>query len=88
MCQGVATASPRSPDSEISHADAIDRAVERASKTLRHLAWVEVKEQRGEIENGKIRHYQVILKDCVFRIKTRFDLKTWTYRSSVAFNNG
>lgn len=48
--------------SEISHADAIDRAVERAAKTLRHLAWVEVKEQRGEIEGGKIKHYQVIIK--------------------------
>ena len=48
--------------SEISHADAIDRAIERAAKTLRHLAWVEVKEQRGEIENGKIKHYQVIIK--------------------------
>jgi hypothetical protein len=48
--------------SEISHADAIEKAVERASKTLRHLAWLEVKEQRGEIENGKIAHYQVILK--------------------------
>lgn len=48
--------------SEISHADAIDRAIERASKTLRHLAWVEVKEQRGEIEDGEIKHYQVILK--------------------------
>lgn len=46
----------------ISHADAIDRAVERASKTLHHLAWVEVKEQRGEIEDGKIKHYQVIMK--------------------------
>lgn len=48
--------------SEISHADAIDRAIERASKTLRHLAWFEVKEQRGEIANGKIKYYQVILK--------------------------
>jgi hypothetical protein len=48
--------------SEISHADAIEKAVERASKTLRHLAWLEVKEQRGEIENGKIAHYQVTLK--------------------------
>jgi flavin-binding protein dodecin len=48
--------------SEISHADAIEKAVERASKTLRHLAWLEVKEQRAEIEGGKIRHYQVILK--------------------------
>ena len=48
--------------SEISHADAIDRAVERASQTLRHLAWVEVHDQRGEIEGGKIKYYQVILK--------------------------
>jgi flavin-binding protein dodecin len=48
--------------SEVSHSDAIDRAVERAAKTLRHLAWVEVKEQRGEIEGGKIKHYQVIIK--------------------------
>lgn len=48
--------------SKISHADAIDRAVERAAKTLRHLAWFEVKEQRGEIEKGEIKHYQVIIK--------------------------
>jgi dodecin len=48
--------------SEISHADAIEKAVERASKTLRHLAWLEVKEQRAEISDGKIAHYQVILK--------------------------
>ncbi len=48
--------------SQISHADAIEKAVERASKTLRHLAWLEVKEQRAEIENGKIMHYQVIIK--------------------------
>jgi dodecin len=48
--------------SRTSHADAIEKAVERASKTLRNLAWLEVKEQRAEIENGKIAYYQVILK--------------------------
>jgi dodecin len=48
--------------SEKSHADAIEKAIERASKTLKHLAWFEVKEQRGEIESGTIKHYQVILK--------------------------
>jgi flavin-binding protein dodecin len=48
--------------SQISHADAIEKAIERASQTLRHLAWFEVKEQRGEIENGKVAHYQVIMK--------------------------
>src|ERR1700742_3293899 len=48
--------------SEISHADAIEKAIEQASKTLRHMAWLEVVEQRAEIENGTIMHYQVILK--------------------------
>jgi dodecin len=48
--------------SEISHADAIEKAITRASQTLKYLAWVEVKEQRGEIEGGKIKHFQVILK--------------------------
>jgi dodecin len=48
--------------SEVSHADAIAKAVERASKTLRHLTWLEVKEQRGEIEGGKIKQYQVVIK--------------------------
>lgn len=48
--------------SEISHADAIERAVKRASTTLRHLAWLEVKEQRAEIEGRKIANYQVVLK--------------------------
>jgi dodecin len=48
--------------SEVSNADAIDKAMERASKTLRHLGWVEVKKQQGEIEGGKIKQYQVALK--------------------------
>jgi dodecin len=48
--------------SEISHADAIEKAVERASKTLRHLAWLEVKEQRAEIVGSKIQNYQVVMK--------------------------
>ena len=48
--------------SQISHADAIEKAVERASQTIRNLAWLDVKEQRAEIENGKIADYQVVLK--------------------------
>jgi hypothetical protein len=48
--------------SEISHADAIQNAIARASKTMRHLRWFEVTQQRGEIENGKVRHYQVTMK--------------------------
>jgi hypothetical protein len=48
--------------SEISHADAIENAIARASKTTRNLRWFEVTQQRGEIEDGEIRHYQVTMK--------------------------
>lgn len=41
---------------------AIKNAVSRASETLRHLDWFEVTEMRGQIENGRIEHYQVGLK--------------------------
>ena len=42
--------------------DAIQRAVSRASKTLRDLRWFEVVETRGHIDGGKIQHFQVTLK--------------------------
>jgi flavin-binding protein dodecin len=42
--------------------DAIHNAVQRASKTLRHMGWFEVIETRGHIENGKVAHFQVKLK--------------------------
>jgi hypothetical protein len=48
--------------SEVSHADAIEHAIARAAKTMRGLRWFEVIQQRGEIEDGKIRHYQVTMK--------------------------
>jgi len=48
--------------SEISHADAIENAIARAAETMRNLRWFEVTQQRGEIENGGIRHYQVTMK--------------------------
>jgi flavin-binding protein dodecin len=48
--------------SEISHADAIENAIARASQTTRNLRWFEVIQQRGEIEDGEIRHYQVTMK--------------------------
>jgi flavin-binding protein dodecin len=41
---------------------AIQNAVARAAKTLKHLDWFEVLETRGHIQNGKIAHYQVKLK--------------------------
>jgi dodecin len=48
--------------SEISHADAIENAISRASKTMRHLRWFEVIQQRGEVHDGKIQHFQVTMK--------------------------
>jgi flavin-binding protein dodecin len=41
---------------------AIDRAVTKASQSLRGLDWFEVTEIRGHIEEGAIAHYQVTLK--------------------------
>ena len=41
---------------------AIQNAVARASRTLRQVGWFEVIQTRGHVENGKIAHYQVILK--------------------------
>lgn len=41
---------------------AIDAAISRASKTMRNLDWFEVNEIRGQIVNGKVAHYQVVMK--------------------------
>jgi flavin-binding protein dodecin len=42
--------------------DAIDAAVARADETLRNLRWFEVVQIRGHVEEGSVRHYQVVLK--------------------------
>ena len=42
--------------------DAINTAVTRASETLRNLRWFEVLETRGQIEDGKVQHFQVTLR--------------------------
>ncbi len=42
--------------------DAIAVAIERASQTLKNLRWFEVVQTRGQIEDGRVQHYQVMLK--------------------------
>jgi dodecin len=42
--------------------EAIDRAIAKASETLRNLDWFEVINIRGHIEEGRIQHYQATLK--------------------------
>ncbi|MFI8089850.1 dodecin [Streptomyces sp. NPDC086080] len=41
---------------------AVRNGIERASQTLRHLDWFEVTQMRGQIEEGRIAHWQVGLK--------------------------
>jgi flavin-binding protein dodecin len=41
---------------------AIDRAIAKASETLRHLDWFELVSVRGYIDQGKVAHYQATLK--------------------------
>jgi dodecin len=41
---------------------AIDRAITKASETLRQLDWFEVTNVRGVIADGAVGHYQVTLK--------------------------
>jgi flavin-binding protein dodecin len=48
--------------SEKSVEDAIQNAIARASKTIREMKWFEVVQTRGHIENGTVRHYQVLLR--------------------------
>ncbi|MGC2201491.1 MAG: dodecin [Stellaceae bacterium] len=48
--------------SEQSIEAAIQNAIGRASRTLRQVGWFEVVQTRGHVEEGKVAHYQVILK--------------------------
>lgn len=41
---------------------AIQNALSRAGKTIRNMRWFEVTETRGQIEEGRIQHWQVTLK--------------------------
>ena len=42
--------------------DAVNKAIKRAHKTIKHLSWFQVVETRGHIEKGKVQHWQVTLK--------------------------
>ena len=41
---------------------AVENALARASETIRNMRWFEVVETRGQIEEGKVNHWQVTLK--------------------------
>jgi flavin-binding protein dodecin len=41
---------------------AIENAIARASNSIRNMEWFEVQETRGHIVDGKVAHWQVVLK--------------------------
>lgn len=42
--------------------DAVEKAIKRAHKTVKNLCWFQVVETRGNIDKGKIQHWQVTIK--------------------------
>jgi len=42
--------------------EAVARAIERASQTLRNIEWFEVTDVRGHVRDGRIAHWQVAVK--------------------------
>jgi dodecin len=48
--------------SKVSFAEAVKAAVAEASKTVRHMDWFEVVEERGRIEGDKVAEFQVTIK--------------------------
>lgn len=42
--------------------DAISNAIAECSKSVKNIEWFEVTETRGHVVDGKVAHYQVVLK--------------------------
>jgi hypothetical protein len=48
--------------SKTSIEDAVNQAIEKASKSVRNMQWFQVIETRGHIVKGKVGHWQVSMK--------------------------
>ncbi len=42
--------------------DAVAKAIHRAYQTVKHLCWFQVIETRGNIDKGRVQHWQVTIK--------------------------
>jgi len=42
--------------------EAVQNAIAKAAESLRNLRWFEVVETRGQIEDGRVAHWQVTVK--------------------------
>lgn len=48
--------------SPVSFAEAVKAGVAEASKTVRHMDWFQVTEERGRIVDGAVKEFQVTMK--------------------------
>eukprot|EP00808_Paulinella_micropora_P003789 g33811.t1 len=48
--------------SQVSSDDAIRNAIAKAGTMVENLRWFEVVETRGHLENGKVAHWQVVVR--------------------------
>ncbi len=48
--------------SPVSFAEAVKNGVAEAAKTVHHMDWFEVVEERGRIADGKVQEFQVTIK--------------------------
>lgn len=55
--------------STVSIEDAISNAIAECAKTVKNVEWFEVQETRGHVVDGKVAHYQVVVK-VGFRIES------------------
>ncbi len=42
--------------------EAVKNAIEKASKSVRNMRWLQIQETRGHIDNQKVVHWQVAIK--------------------------
>lgn len=48
--------------SKISIDDAIRQGIERSAQSIHHVEWFEVSEIRGHVVDGRVGHFQVVMK--------------------------
>ena len=42
--------------------DAVNRAIAKTSETVRNIRWFEITDTRGQVDDGKVAHWQVTVK--------------------------
>jgi len=59
--EAIARVTTLTAASETSFQDAVEKAIARASKTLRGVTGAEVKAQKAKVENGRITEYRAVV---------------------------